>query len=114
MNDKELLFWLRVEDTDLTDFAANRIEALEQERDRWKDRYRFLSGELDVVLAGRGDEYDRAEAAEAKLAKAVDALEKVQAFVRDLAPYADQGHALVPALFEACETLKELKGEGRG
>ena len=53
----------------------------------------------------------RAEAAEAKLAKAVGALEKVQDFVRDLEPYADQGHTLVPALREACETLKEIKGE---
>jgi hypothetical protein len=48
---------------------------------------------------------------EAKLAKAVGALEKVQVFVRDLEPYADQGHTLVPALREACETLKEIRGE---
>lgn len=33
MTDEELLFWLRVEDTDLTDFAAARIEALTKERD---------------------------------------------------------------------------------
>jgi hypothetical protein len=51
----------------------------------------------------------RAEDAEAKLNKAIDALEKVQAFVRDLEPHADQGHTLVPALREACETLAELK-----
>ena len=48
---------------------------------------------------------------EDKLNKAIDALEKVQAFVRDLEPHADQGHTLVPALREACETLAELKGE---
>jgi flagellar biosynthesis chaperone FliJ len=47
---------------------------------------------------------------EDKLNKAIDALEKVQAFVRDLEPHADQGHTLVPALREACETLAELKG----
>ena len=47
---------------------------------------------------------------EAKLEKAVRSLEKVQGFVRDLEPYADPGHTLVPALREACETLKELKG----
>ena len=40
-----------------------------------------------------------------------EALEKVRAFVRDLEPYADQGHTLVPALREACETLKEIRGE---
>ena len=50
---------------------------------------------------------------EAKLAKAVEALEKVQAFVRDLEPYADQGHTLVPALHDACMTLIELKGKAK-
>jgi chaperonin cofactor prefoldin len=50
---------------------------------------------------------------EADLEKAVSALEEVQEFVRDLAPYADQGHTLVPALQKACETLNELKGHGR-
>ena len=54
----------------------------------------------------------RCEELEAKLALAVEALEKVQAFVRDLEPYADQGHTLVPALQEACETFIELKGQG--
>ena len=29
MTDEELLLWLRVEDTNLTDFAADRIEQLE-------------------------------------------------------------------------------------
>ena len=53
---------------------------------------------------------DRIEELEAKLAKAVEALEGVRAFVRDLAPYADQGHALVPALEKACTTLAELTG----
>lgn len=46
---------------------------------------------------------------ETKLAKAVAALEGVQAFVQDLEPYADQGHTLVPALRKACDTLRELK-----
>ena len=48
---------------------------------------------------------------EAKLAKAVEALEGVRSFVRDLASYADQGHTLVPALEKACTTLEELKGQ---
>jgi chromosome segregation ATPase len=45
---------------------AERLEALVKERDEliaWK---RHWSGEIDVILAGRADEYDRAEAAEAK------------------------------------------------
>ena len=59
----------------------------------------------------RHEAADRIEELEDKLNKAIDALEKVQAFVRDLEPHADQGHTLVPALREACETLAELKGE---
>jgi hypothetical protein len=54
---------------------------------------------------------ERIEELEGKLNKAIGALEKVQAFVRDLEPHADQGHTLVPALREACETLKEIKGD---
>lgn len=48
---------------------------------------------------------------EAKLAMAMAALEGVRTFVRDLAPYADQGHTLVPALEKACLTLAELTGD---
>ena len=55
--------------------------------------------------------YEAQLVAEAKLAKAINALEKVQGFVKDLEPYADQGHTLVPALREACEVLVVLKGE---
>ena len=36
MTDEELLIWLRVEDTNLTDFAADRIEELLAERDEAK------------------------------------------------------------------------------
>jgi DNA repair exonuclease SbcCD ATPase subunit len=68
---------------------------------------------LDCIAAdGQAAEAYQAQlAAEAKLEKAIGALEKVQAFVRDLEPHADQGHTLVPALREACETLKEIKGD---
>ena len=52
----------------------------------------------------------RIEELEAKLAKAVEALEGVREFVRDLCRYADQGHTLVPALKKACTILAELKG----
>ena len=48
---------------------------------------------------------------EARLEKATEALEGVRVFVKDLEPYADQGHTLVPALHKACETLKEIKGK---
>jgi ABC-type transporter Mla subunit MlaD len=53
-----------------------------------------------------------AEVAELKrnLSKAVAALQKVRDFVRDLEPYADQGHTLAPALYDACVILNELEG----
>lgn len=52
-----------------------------------------------------------AEVAELKrnLSKAVAALQKVRDFVRDLEPYADQGHTLAPALHDACVILNELE-----
>ena len=53
-----------------------------------------------------------AEVAELKhnLSKAIAALQKVRDFVRDLEPYADQGHTLAPALHDACVILNELEG----
>jgi hypothetical protein len=84
----------------LQDAAADRIEELE--------------AKLDWVIVERDETFalmlDRAQTAEAKLAKAMEALEKVQTFVRELEPYADQGHVLVPALHDACTTLAELTG----
>ena len=47
---------------------------------------------------------------ESKLQKTVTALQKVRDFVRDLEPYADQGHTLAPALYDACVILNELEG----
>ena len=47
---------------------------------------------------------------ESKLQKTVTALQKVRDFVRDLGPYADQGHTLAPALHDACVILNELEG----
>ena len=100
----------------MTDYL---IEAATKEE--WAER--ALRAEADLrnmaldYLAAEGqaaDAYQAQLAAEAKLDKAIDTLEKVQAFVRDLEPHADQGHTLVPALREACETLAELKGETDG
>jgi hypothetical protein len=64
------------------------------------DAHYLYAPELRAAIA------DRIEELEAKLAKAVSALEGVQDFVRDLEPYADQGHTLVPALQKACETQR--------
>jgi hypothetical protein len=46
----------------------------------------------------------------ADLSKAITALQKVRNFVRDLEPYADQGHTIAPALHDACVILNELEG----
>lgn len=44
-NDEELLFWLRVEDTNLTDLAADRIEELLAERKKAVDAF------VDLAIA---------------------------------------------------------------
>jgi hypothetical protein len=73
------------------------------------DRIEELEAKLEAVTTVRELMGHMWGDAEDKLEKAIGALEKVQAFVRDLEPHADQGHTLVPALREACETLAELK-----
>lgn len=81
--------------------AAERIEELELEVETWKSRaihQNEVAGRLEAKLSE----------SEALLAKAMEALEKVQAFVRELEPYAAQGTTLVPALREACDTFIEL------
>ena len=71
-------------------------------------RHPFVGPSRDQTIK---EQRCRIEELEAKLEKAVEALEKVRAFVKDLGAYADQGHTLVPALYYACTTLAELKGE---
>jgi uncharacterized protein Yka (UPF0111/DUF47 family) len=89
--------------------AYHHTENWSEEASPWDDH----SGEtpLEWIQKAAQEAADRIEELEDKLEKAVEALEKVQAFVRDLEPHADQGHTLVPALREACEILAELKGE---
>ena len=79
-----------------------------------------LGEDCDLTIAwmkGAEDARDKAkariEALEAKLAKATHALRGVRDFVRDLEPYADQGHTLAPALHDACMTLRELEGANK-
>lgn len=52
---------------------------------------------------------DRIENLTVELQLAVAALGKVQAFVKDLDLYADQGTMLHPALYEACMVYERLK-----
>lgn len=104
MTDAELIARLRDEHVAASRTeAADRIEALIAERDALQAWKRYWSGEYDTVLAGRADEYDRAEAAEAKLAKAVEALGRI-ARQPDYRLPSPQGIAQ--------EALAELKGDG--
>lgn len=104
MTDEELLLWLRVEDTNLTDFAADRIEALTKERDDYAhklmqanstytemhleierlsdklatcEKYRDAYAEMDKI----GTQAMRD--LEAKLAKAVEAVDKAAALIEE-------------------------------
>ena len=77
--------------------AANRIEALTEQL----EDARLDAKEAEVYSVWL----------EKQLAKATKALQKVRDFVRDLEPYADQGHTLAPALHDACVILNELEGD---
>ena len=84
----------------------------------WKEKADQLQKDLTSTaldyLAAEGqaqENLERALDAEEKLNEALAALQKVQAFVKDLEPYADQGHTLVPSLLYACDVYNKLKGE---
>lgn len=101
MTDEELLIWLRVEDTNLTDFAADRIEALIAERNDWESHAVYNAEFVDLAFSYRNER----NAARAKLAKAVEALEDIcgngNAAGRNPQLMSDKARA----------TLAEIKGE---
>lgn len=66
MTDEELLLWLRLEDTNLTDFAADRIEELLAERNDWESHAIYNAEFVDLAV-------NQLAEADAKLAKAVEA-----------------------------------------
>lgn len=82
--------------------AADRIEALIGERDRWKDACRSASRDLNIIVPDNDRLKSERDAAEAKLAKAVEALEyyAVEASLWDRATSR-----------QARATLAEIKGE---
>ncbi len=133
MTDEELLLWLRLEDTSLTDFAADRIEELSKERDQHWDSFVHWRKEADdrseQLAAARQDakaaedelelqeqeacmmennyiklEKDR-DALDAKLTKVVEALPRWILAMGDW----DQGGE--QAIEEMTATLAEIKGE---
>ena len=84
----------------------------------WKEKAEKLQQDLTSTaldyLAASGqaaENLERALDAEEKLNEAMTALQKVQAFVKEIEPYADQGHTLVPSLRYACEVYNKLKGD---
>jgi hypothetical protein len=70
MTDEELLIWLRVEDTNLTDFAAARIEALIAERNDWESHAIYNAEFVDLAFSYRNER----NAARAKLEELRQAL----------------------------------------
>ena len=79
MSDEELIARLReldtwVETADIPDLAADRIEALTAERDDFADQ---ISELLPSVNREAVEQRQRADAAEAKLAKAMEALGRI-------------------------------------
>ena len=84
----------------------------------WKEKAEKLQKDLTstaldyLAASGQAQEnLERALDAEEKLNEALAALQKVQAFVKDIEPYADQGHTLVPSLLYACDVYNKLKGD---
>ena len=81
--------------------AADRIEELE-------DKLNWVIVERDETFALM---LDRAQTAEAKLAKALRALEITDQWLRDLDMYANPDYHLAPSLQQVRTTLAELKGD---
>jgi len=85
----EFVDFATLEDWEMLDKAkTKRIEELEAKLDDKEAECRSLRGQVNM---------------------AIGALQKVQDFVRELEPYTDQGHTLVPALHHACTVLNRLQ-----
>lgn len=113
MTDEELIFQLRQEGYDhfgrtSADLAADRIEQLVEERDLMK-----TAGVIEIASRNnRVTEYmfhweGRALDAEAKLAKAVEALRKLITCVDDGCYCSEM--RMASTMDEACEVLTELE-----
>ena len=91
MTDEELLIWLRVEDTNLTDFAADRIEELFAERKKDHANINLKADFIDKTI-------NQLAEADAKLAKAVEG-QKVNALEQIL----EERGAVFDAMVDAAE-----------
>jgi len=79
------------------------------------DRIEELEDKLDWVITERDETFalmlDRAQTAEAKLAKAVAALQQLVLEYDEVALAHDEPESMTAAYVVACTTLAELKGE---
>jgi hypothetical protein len=82
----------------------DRIEALTKERDRWKDACRSASRDLNIIVPDNDRLKSERDAAEAKLAKAVEALDML---VRDCEADYPPSHGAIKHFAKA--TLAEIK-----
>jgi hypothetical protein len=107
MTDEALCNALRYEKWDE---AADRIEALTAERDMATEGWAEATRLIDVARQQYGAEKSRAEAAEAKLAKAVEALKVIRQFNATTSNSTNM-HAIWKMTDRARATLAEIEGE---
>jgi len=67
-----------------------------------------LRNRIEELEAKLGDKEAECRSMRGQVNMAINALQKVKDFVRELEPYADQGHTLVPAMHHACTVLNKL------
>jgi chromosome segregation ATPase len=101
--------------TEVVEASGRKRGELEQERDRWKDAYRAVSRDLNLVVPDNDRLRSERDAAEAKLAQAVEALEAIQ---KRAAPHPDDDdnerkRQLMHIHSKAIATLAAIKGEAR-
>jgi hypothetical protein len=104
MTDERLLARLRGRGNKDTIVAADRIEALTAERDAWKGQHAAEALGLHVQM-------QRAEAAEAKLAKAMSRAKRVTSFEDTTEELAECGCARCKAHLKLRALLAEIEGE---
>jgi hypothetical protein len=105
MTDEELVKALRdFAQNAYDDLAADRIEELTAERDAWKVQYAAEALGLHVQM-------QRAEAAEAKLAKAMRIAKRVTSFEDTTEDLAECGCDRCKAHLDLRATLAEIEGE---
>jgi len=75
----------------------------------WEMRDREKTKRIEALEAKLDDKETECRSMRGQVNMAINALQKVKDFVRELEPYADQGHTLAPALHHACLLLNKLK-----